>query len=198
MAIRTKASTVRVTASLPPIMFCDYLPVPWLPSCTMTALLYHDCFAVPLLSCTVTTFLYHDYFAVPWLLYCPQPSCPMTTLLSTTFLSHDYFTVHSLSVPWLLYCPQPSCPLTTLLSTTFLFHDYFTVHNLSVPWLLYCPQRGDVYLSLHCQHQNDSCIKLGSDESRFNVSLIVRDKVTRQFPQIATFEEKGEPKRIRT
>ena len=30
-------------------------------------------------------------------------------------------------------------------------------------------------LSLHCHHQNDSCIKMGSDESHFNVSLIVRD-----------------------
>ena len=47
-------------------------------------------------------------------------------------------------------------------------------------------------------HQNDSCIKMGSDESHFNVSLIVRDKVTRQCLQITTFEEKGEPKRIRT
>ena len=28
----------------------------------------------------------------------------------------------------------------------------------------------------HCHHQNDSCIKVGSDERRFNVSLIVRDK----------------------
>ena len=25
------------------------------------------------------------------------------------------------------------------------------------------------YLSLHCHHQNDSCIKVGSDESHFNV-----------------------------
>ena len=32
----------------------------------------------------------------------------------------------------------------------------------------------------------------------FNVLLIVRDKVTRQCPQTTTFEEKGEPKRIRT
>ena len=30
------------------------------------------------------------------------------------------------------------------------------------------------------------------------VSLIVRDKVTRQGPQTTTFEDKGEPKRIRT
>ena len=55
-----------------------------------------------------------------------------------------------------------------------------------------------MYLSLHCHHQNDSCIKMGRDESHFNVSLIVRDKVTRQCPQTTTFEEKGEPKRIRT
>ena len=36
------------------------------------------------------------------------------------------------------------------------------------------------------------------DESHFNVPLIVRDKVTIQSPQTTTFEEKGEPKRIRT
>ena len=27
-----------------------------------------------------------------------------------------------------------------------------------------------IYLSLHCHHQNDSCIKMGSDESHFYVS----------------------------
>ena len=53
-------------------------------------------------------------------------------------------------------------------------------------------------LSLHCHHQNDSGIKTGSDESHFNVSLIVRDKVTKQCPQTTTSEEKGEPKRIQT
>ena len=35
---------------------------------------------------------------------------------------------------------------------------------------------------------------MGSDENHFNVSLIVRDKVTRQCPQTTTFEGKGEPK----
>ena len=54
-----------------------------------------------------------------------------------------------------------------------------------------------IYLSLHCHHHNDFCINVGSDESRFNVTLIVRDKVTRQCPQTTTFDEKGEPKRIR-
>ena len=54
-----------------------------------------------------------------------------------------------------------------------------------------CGKREILYLLLHCHHQNDSCIKMGSDESHFNVSLIVRDKVT-------LFEEKGQPKRIQT
>ena len=35
-----------------------------------------------------------------------------------------------------------------------------------------------IYLSLDCHHQNDSCIKMGSDKSHFNLSFIVRDKVT--------------------
>ena len=30
--------------------------------------------------------------------------------------------------------------------------------------------RGIIYRSLHCHHQNDLCIKMGSDESHFNVS----------------------------
>ena len=30
-------------------------------------------------------------------------------------------------------------------------------------------------VSPHCHHQNDFCIKIGSDESHFNVLLIVRD-----------------------
>ena len=35
-----------------------------------------------------------------------------------------------------------------------------------------------MYLLLSCHHQNDSCIKVGSDDSDFNVSLIVRVTVT--------------------
>ena len=52
---------------------------------------------------------------------------------------------------------------------------------------------GVIYLSLHCHYRDDFCIKVGSDESHFNASLIVRDKVTRQCPQTTTFEEKGQP-----
>ena len=57
-------------------------------------------------------------------------------------------------------------------------------------------KREIIYLSVHCHHQSDSCIKMGSDESHFYVSLIVRDKVTRPCPQTTTFEERGEPKRV--
>ena len=57
-------------------------------------------------------------------------------------------------------------------------------------------ERETIYLSIDCHHQNDSCIKMGRDESHFNVSLIVRNKVTRQSPETTIFEEKGEPKRI--
>ena len=59
-------------------------------------------------------------------------------------------------------------------------------------------EREITYLSLHCHHQHDFCIKVSTDESHFNVSLIVRDKVTRQCPETTIFEEKGEPKRVRT
>ena len=53
-------------------------------------------------------------------------------------------------------------------------------------------KREIIYLSLHCHHQNDSCIKVGSDESHFNVSLIVRDKDTRQCPQTTNFLKRKE------
>ena len=39
---------------------------------------------------------------------------------------------------------------------------------------------------------------MGSDETHFNISLIVRDKVTREYPQTTAFEEKGKTKRLRT
>ena len=48
-----------------------------------------------------------------------------------------------------------------------------------------------MYLSLHCHRQNDFCIKMDSDENHFNVSLTMRDKVTRQCSQTTTFEENG-------
>ena len=55
-----------------------------------------------------------------------------------------------------------------------------------------------MYLSLHCHHHNDFCIKMGSDEGHFNFLLIVRDRVTKQCPQTTSFEEKGEPKQTGT
>ena len=58
--------------------------------------------------------------------------------------------------------------------------------------------RGRLYTYRYIVTTRMTSIQMGSDESHFNVSLIVRDKVTRQCPQTTIFEEKGEPKRIRT
>ena len=33
-------------------------------------------------------------------------------------------------------------------------------------------ERGIIFLSPHCHHQNDFCIKVGSDECHFNVSSL--------------------------
>ena len=47
--------------------------------------------------------------------------------------------------------------------------------------------------------QNDSCIKMGSDESHFNVSVGSDGQSHRTVStNHSLFEEKGEPKRIRT
>ena len=60
-------------------------------------------------------------------------------------------------------------------------------------------KRERIYLSLHCHHQNDVCIKMGSDESHFNVSV---GSDGQSHKTVSTshnlFEEKGEPKRNRT
>ena len=53
-------------------------------------------------------------------------------------------------------------------------------------------KREIIYLSLHCHHQNDSCIKMGSDESHFNVSVGSDGKVTGQRPQTTTFLKREE------
>ena len=58
---------------------------------------------------------------------------------------------------------------------------------------------GIIYLSLHCHHQNDSCIKMGSDGSRFNVSVGSDGQSHRTVSTNHNLsEEKGEPKRYRT
>ena len=56
-----------------------------------------------------------------------------------------------------------------------------------------------IYLSLHCHHQNDSYVKMGSDESHFNVSA---GSDRQSHKTVSTdhnlFEEKGIPRRYRT
>ena len=55
------------------------------------------------------------------------------------------------------------------------------------------------YLSLHCHHQNDSCIKMGSDESHFDISV---GSDGQSHKTVSTnhnlFDEKGERKRYQT
>ena len=60
-------------------------------------------------------------------------------------------------------------------------------------------EREIIYLSLHCHLQNDFCIKMGSGESHFNVSV---GSDGQSHKTVSTdhnlFEEKGEPKRYQT
>ena len=60
-------------------------------------------------------------------------------------------------------------------------------------------KREIIYLWLHCDQQNDSCIKVGSDESHFNVSEGSDGQSRKTMSTNHNLsEEKGEPKRYRT
>ena len=77
--------------------------------------------------------------------------------------------------------------LTPLSAARFGWLDVFSVQTCLAPSCLRRGTeipggagRGRLYLTLHCDHQNDCCInKMVSDESHFNVSLIVKDKVSK-------------------
>ena len=53
---------------------------------------------------------------------------------------------------------------------------------------------------IHCHHQNDSCVKMGSDESHFNVSVGSdgQSHKTVSTNHNLSVQEEGEPKRYRT
>ena len=60
-------------------------------------------------------------------------------------------------------------------------------------------EREIIYLSLYCHRQNDSCIKMSSDERHFNVSVgSDRQSIKTASTNYNLLEEKGEPKRYRT
>ena len=61
-------------------------------------------------------------------------------------------------------------------------------------------EEGDcIPIAIHSNHQNDSCIKMGSDESHCNVSLGSDGQSHKtESTNHNRFEEKGEPKRYRT
>ena len=54
-------------------------------------------------------------------------------------------------------------------------------------------KREIIYISLHCHHQNDSCIKMGIDVRAILIfQQEVMGKVTRQCPQTTTFLKRKE------
>ena len=60
-------------------------------------------------------------------------------------------------------------------------------------------EREIMYLLLHCHHQNDFCIMMDSDENHFNVSVGSDGQSHRTVSTNHNlYEEKGEPKQIRT
>ena len=58
--------------------------------------------------------------------------------------------------------------------------------------------RGRCYTYRYTVTTRMTCIKMGSDESHFNVALIVRNKITKTVSADHKLLKKGEPKRIRT
>ena len=138
--------------------------------------------------------------------------CFMSTSSCFMVLYAHFFLFHCALCPLLLVSlcfTSNSSSFMVLCVHFFLFHGV-CVHFFTFHWCFMSTEtvrlirdgrkwgkREIIYLSLHCHDKNDSCIRRGSDESHFNIS-VVRDKVTRQCPQTTTSEEKGEPKRIRT
>ena len=60
-------------------------------------------------------------------------------------------------------------------------------------------EREIIYLSLDCHYQNDFCIKMGSDENHFNVSVGSDGQSHKTVPtNYNHFQEKEEPKQYRT
>ena len=54
-------------------------------------------------------------------------------------------------------------------------------------------------ITIHCHHQNDFFIKMGSEESHFNISVGSDGQSHRTVStNHSFFEEKGEPKRYKT
>ena len=73
------------------------------------------------------------------------------------------------------------------LNSLFIGKVIFLYLPLLLAWLFLFP---------HLLHQNDSCIKMGSDESHFNVSVGSDGQSHRTVSTNHNlFEEKGEPKR---
>ena len=93
-------------------------------------------------------------------------------ILRTIFMQQKFAQLRTNYIRWIL----PTIQLYSLNTPNYVHEQMFTLLRTG--------------LTLHYHHQNDFCIKMGSDESPFNIWLIVRDKVTRQWQKTTTFEEK--------
>ena len=96
-------------------------------------------------------------------------------------LSHLTF---SLDTPWLLKS------VNMVLNIHRNHKAYYNIRDREKWWRGYGGGRGRLYTYYHTVTTRMTSV--GSNDSHFNVSLIVTDKVTRQCPQTTTFEEKGE------
>ena len=66
-------------------------------------------------------------------------------------------------------------------------------------WVWRLGKREIIYISLHCHHQDDSYIKMGSDESHFNVSVGSDGQSHKTVSTNHNLSEQiGQPKRYRT
>ena len=100
--------------------------------------------------------------------------------------------------------------LTSLTSYRCPFKDHFALRPQKRGGLLGTGRTGGrgyggggegdyIYLSLHCHHPNDSCIKMGGDESHFDVSVGSDGQSHKtESTNHNLFEEKGQPKRYRS
>ena len=123
--------------------------------------------------------------------------CFMSTSSCFMVLYVHFFLFHGALRPFLLvsWCfASISSSFIVLCVHFFIFHGV-CVHFFTFHWCFMSTEtvrlirdgrrwgkREIIYLSLRCHDKNDSCIRRGSDESHFNISSVVRDKVTRQCP----------------
>ena len=65
------------------------------------------------------------------------------------------------------YCHHSCCKLVNMVLNVYSNHKAYYGRLEGGKGVWRWGEREIIYLSLHCHHQNDFCIKVGSDESHF-------------------------------